>query len=298
MKIAIVSPATVVKKEYVDGCAEWIRRQGWEPVVMPHACGPADGTYAASFAQRLSDLETAFLDKEIDAIICARGGYGCVHLIEHFSQSMLRENAKLIVGFSDVSALHAMMWHAGIPSLHAPMAKHLTLHPDDVCSRQIAAALRGEKLEPIEFTAADGCIDGEARGQLRGGNFAVLDGLAATRFDMFQIAPDEDVILFMEDIAEPIYKVERMLYRLHLSGTLRRCKGMIFGQFTEYKPDKNFETMEEMISRRLYEWGYCNRPIVFGFPCGHVDNNRPLMCGGEYNLRIENGTCILENVDI
>lgn len=287
MNIAILSPATTVKREYVEGAVRCIESRGHHAIVMPGACGPADGSYASSYASRLDDLQTALLDKNIDAILCARGGYGCVHLIDEIPLAVVRENPKWIVGFSDVSALHAMMWRAGVPSMHAPMAKHLTLHPDDVCTDRIFAILEGDTPAPVEYESAYDCFSGDVVGELRGGNLAVLDGLAATPFDMLQVRKDEDVILFMEDIAEPIYKVERILWRLHLSGSLDNVKGLVFGHFTEYKPDLNFSCMEDMILRRLSEWGYADKPVAFGFPCGHVDDNRPLIEGRKYRLKVE-----------
>lgn len=98
---------------------------------MPHALGPSSGSYAASHELRLADLRSALSDPSVKAILCARGGYGCVHLIPHIPAEMIRKNPKWIIGFSDVSALHALWLHAGVASIHAPMAKHLSIESED-----------------------------------------------------------------------------------------------------------------------------------------------------------------------
>lgn len=296
--IAIISPATTVLPQYIDGAARWISARGWIPVVMPSANGPANGSYAASEQQRLNDLTAALLNPDIKAILCARGGYGCIHLIDKIPETILRQNAKWIIGFSDVSALHAMFWHAGVMSIHAPMAKHLTNLPDDVHSRNLASILSSSVSPEIDVKVDDCSINGIAQGELRGGNLAVLDGLADTPFDMLKISEDDKkngVILFMEDIAEPIYKVERILWRLHLCGTLSNVDGLIFGAYTEYQPDKNFPSMQDMIITRLHQWGI-NIPVAINFPTGHIDNNYPLIQGERVKLTIKDSHATLKKL--
>ena len=121
--IAIISPATTVREEYIDGAARLLEGAGYRVRVMPHAKGPADGTFAATAADRLADFTEAYLNPQVRAILCARGGYGCIHLIDSIPPQMLAADPKWVIGFSDVSALHAMMLHAGAMSLHAPMAQ-------------------------------------------------------------------------------------------------------------------------------------------------------------------------------
>lgn len=137
---------------------------------------------------------------------------------------------------------------------------------------------------------------GKASGELRGGNLAVLNGLANTRFDMLTVGDGEDVILFIEDISEAIYAVERMLMRLYLSGTLSRIKGLIVGQFTEYRPDKNFDTMEAMIDALLTRCGISDIPVAFGFPVGHVSANYPLVEGAWVELTVTPDAVTLRSV--
>ena len=285
-KIAIISPATVVKAEYVEGACGFLRNRGFTPVVMPHALGPAEGTYAASDSNRVADWLTALSDSDIDAILCARGGYGCVHLVAQTPLSVVRENPKWVVGFSDVSALHALMWKAGVASIHGPMAKHLTLCPDSKATMALMHLL--ESGLPLDYAVEGHALNrkGRARGRLLGGNLAVLGGLADTPFNLLAEALNSDVVLFIEDISEAVYRVERMLWMLHLSGVLNKVKGLIIGQFTDYKPDINFGTVEAMVSARMEAWGLNGVPVAFNFPVGHVDYNLPLVEGCMAELEI------------
>lgn len=284
-RIAIISPASIVKEEYIDGAVEFLRGQGYEGVVMPHAKGPADGCYAAGAEDRLADFMAAWSDSSIDAVLCARGGYGTAHLLPELPVDFLRDNAKWLVGFSDISAFHAALLHAGVASIHGPMAKHLCENPENESTAALLNLLRGGRMD-YEVPTHPLSRPGEARGRLMGGNLAVLNGLAATPYDIFARAGQEDVILFLEDVSEAIYAVERMLWRLYMAGTLHRVKGLIFGRFTEYRPSAKYRTMEEMLDSLLRRIGLTGIPVAFGFPVGHVADNLPLMEGAEVRLSI------------
>ena len=286
-KIAIISPASIVKDEYIDGATEFLMRNGLDPVVLPFARGPHSGSYASSENQRLSDLKEAITNQEYKAILCARGGYGCVHLLPRINTASIIQNPKWLIGFSDVSALHALWQKAGVASIHGPMAKHLaTLPSDDPCSEALIYLLfNGNKMQ-YSVAGSPYNRNGVAVGRLIGGNLAVLNGLAGTPYDLFKKAMEEDVILFIEDISEAIYAVERMLIRLYLSGSLHKLKGLIIGQFTEYKPDRNHASIEEMADRLLARFGINDIPVAFSFPVGHTDANYPLIEGAEVCLEV------------
>ncbi|MDE6581824.1 MAG: LD-carboxypeptidase, partial [Duncaniella sp.] len=143
---------------------------------------------------------------------------------------------------------------------------------------------------PITVPTHPLAVAGKATGVLRGGNFAVLSSLISTPFDT--ITRSDDTILFLEDISEPIYKVERMLYTLRLNGTLSRLRGLIFGQFTNYRPTDLYETMEQMIAPLVADLGI---PVAFNFPTGHVDLNYPLMVSAPATLTVGEHTTELIN---
>ena len=278
-KIAIVSPASHIKPEYVDGAVKVISQMGYEPVVSEH-CKGEHGSYSGTIEERLGDFMDALHNPEVKAILCSRGGYGVVHLLEYLDAEDVAANAKWLIGFSDISALHAAMVNAGVVSVHASMAKHLTqFGADNYATRTLFGILQGEK--PIynvpshEFNKT-----GEVEGRLVGGNMAVLCGLLDTEFDLLSRGD----ILFIEDIGESIYKIERMLYNLRLSGVLPMLGGLIVGRFTEYQsPDCNGDTMEQMISRMVEPYDI---PVAFDFPVGHVDENVPMLEGANARLSV------------
>ncbi len=276
-RIAIVSPAGIPDPENVKAAAEVLRQQGWDPYIAPHALGKS-GSYSGTDEQRYSDLADALTDPEVRAIICSRGGYGAVHLMQRLSQLPLTDDPKWIVGFSDISALHALMASNGIASVHGSMTSHIKLGPDDPDNDMLFRILRGEK---PNFTFPSSPYDrpGIADGQLLGGNLAVIADLIATPYDIIK----PDTILFIEDVSEPIYKIERIMYQLRLSGVLPKLRGLIVGQFTEYKGDRNYATMEQMIHDMIAPYHY---PVAFNVPIGHVDHNIPVIEGAHVTLKV------------
>lgn len=285
--IAIVAPASAVKREYVEGTANYLELMGYRVLVYPSAVSdPVDG-FAASEEMRRRDFMAALEEEEVSAILCARGGYGCVQLLDGLAPEIIERNAKWLIGFSDVSALHAAFNTAGVPTMHAPMAKHLARLPEpNPVTAAWLATLATATQQPVEYPTSDLSQYGDAVGVLIGGNMAVLSGLADTPFDPMHIAAREDTILFIEDIAEPVYKVQRMLYRLHLGGWLKRVKALAVGQFTDYKPGLGYERMEGMIKDFLMQHGYGKLPVAFGFPAGHDQPNYPLLLGARAMLSI------------
>lgn len=240
---------------------------------------------SGTLEERASDLERALLDKEVKAILCSRGGYGAVHLPELIPPQMVAANPKWLIGFSDISVLHALWLSAGVASIHGPMAKHICSsaepdsgNPDDLprlIGLLTCCKTEGYALAPDPFN-----IPGEAHGTLIGGNFSVISALASTSIDPFA-TPDN--ILFIEDINEPVYKIERLLYRLRLSPHAANIRGIVAGSFTGVPPDLNHPSMYSMIHHATAGWGI---PVAFGFPAGHGGKSAPLIMGAEAALNV------------
>lgn len=269
-KIAIVSPASRIDPALVEGALPVLRAMGWDPYVAESALGE-EGSYSASASARLSDLEKAVSDPAVRAILCSRGGYGAVHLLERFPVEKFVADPKWIIGFSDISALHALASGLGVASIHSSMCKNLAVNKGgDECALSLFNILRGGgvgyDVDPHPYNHP-----GVAEGTLVGGNMAVLGGLIGTRYDIFR---SPDPVIFIEDIAEPIYKVERLLYQLKLNGTLARARGLIVGQFTDYRPDRNYADIYDMIRDMT---SGLDIPVAFNFPIGHVDRNLPVI---------------------
>lgn len=284
-KIALLTPATVVKEEYLLGGEAAIRAHGYEPVRMPGFAVGADGRFAGSADTRLHDLLTALENPDIKAIWCGRGGYGAVQLISRVPLSLVAKSPKWLIGFSDVCALHSLWLRAGVQALHAPMFRRLSDHPADEITEQIFALLGG-----LCENEADGAIHplqqcGVASGRLIGGNVSVLGDLAATPFDQAAILADEPFILLIEDVAESLSRLQRRLWRLRLSGLLNRAEGIVVGQFTACPGGVNFSSAEEMIADLLREW-HIDCPVAYNFPAGHDDCNLPLLIGARTRLEV------------
>lgn len=276
-KIAILSPASAINPDYVEAAASAIAAAGWTPVIYPGALG-RNGTYSGSREQRLRDLSDALADPSVRAILCSRGGYGAVHLLDHLSRLPLADDPKWLIGFSDISALHALMQSKGIQSIHASMARQLAKGVNHPINQLLFNILRGQE-NNYAFRPHPYNRNGTATARLVGGNLAVLGGLIGTPYDLLQ----PDTLLFIEDIAEPIYKVERILYQLRLKGVLQRLKGLIVGRFTEYSPDANHPSMERMIADMTAPYAY---PVAFNIPVGHIDDNIPLIQGSTVTLTV------------
>lgn len=269
-KIAIVSPASRIDPALVEGALPVLSDMGWKPYVTESALGE-EGSYSACASRRLADLIRVMLDPGVRAILCSRGGYGAVHLLEHLPEDAFRADPKWIIGFSDISALHAFASRCGVASVHSSMCKNLALNGGaDEASRALFDILRGHG---VSYTEPGHPYNrpGVAEGVLVGGNMAVLGGLVGTRYDIFDRS---GAILFIEDIAEPIYKVERLLYQLRFSGALDRARGLVVGRFTEYRADRNYSDMYDMIRDMTAD---LDIPVAFGFPIGHVDRNLPVI---------------------
>ncbi|MDO4320022.1 MAG: LD-carboxypeptidase [Bacteroidales bacterium] len=286
-KIAVLSPAGPIKETVVDSAVTVMRDLGYDVVVYPHTFGKF-GHFSGTTDERYADLEAALTDPDVRAIVCSRGGYGVVHNLDRLGRLDLRSDPKWVVGFSDISALHALMASQGVASVHASMASHIGLGIDDPDNRALFDILEG-KMPAYTWEGSPYNHPGHAEGKLLGGNLAVIADLMATPFDIIK----PGTILFIEDVSEPIYKIERILIQLKLAGILPNLKGLIIGQFTDYKPDDNHETMEAMIAQTVAPYGY---PIAFGAPVGHVDHNVPLVEGSWATLDVskEKSTLTLE----
>lgn len=279
-KVAIVSPSSKIDKLFIKGAQRRLESWGLKVIVAKHA-GSSSGRYAGTIKQRLEDFQAAMDDKEVKAILCSRGGYGAIHIVGKLDFTHFRKHPKWIIGFSDITALHNLFQQNGFASLHAPMARHLTVEPeDDPCTLHLKNILFGNlptyttRKHPLNH-------NGTARGTLRGGNMAVLHGLHGTPYDL----PAEGTILFIEDISERPHAIERMMYNLKLGGVLERLSGLIIGQFTEYEEDRSLgKELYKALADLVKEYEY---PICFNFPVGHVTNNLPLIEGAEVELTVD-----------
>ena len=283
--IAIISPAGALRDtSVVDSTRILLEDWGLKVIVMPHT-RTQKGYYSGTTEERMSDLKQSIADKSIKAVLCSYGGYGCIHLLNEFAP-LIKKNPKWIIGMSDCSVLHAGCLSQGVMSIHSSQCGHLSKFPDSTPACMLKKILFGEK--PIyQNTPHKLDIHGTAKGILAGGNLSVLTALIGTKYDIF----NENTILFIEDIGEQTYRIERMMYQLELTGALSRINGLIVGQFNGIKEHLGFGgNTHELIYNITKKY---NIPVCFGFPVGHCDKNIPLIEGAECHLTInENGTTL------
>ena len=279
-EVIILSPSSKIDKSFVQGAKKRLQSWGLRVQRAPHVLS-SHGTYAGSIEKRLKDLQAALDDEKAKVIFCSRGGYGAVHLVGKLDFTRFREHPKWLIGFSDITALHNVFQHEGFVSLHAPMARHLTVEPaDDPATQALHDLLFG--IPVASYSAAPHKLNrkGNSGGTLRGGNLAVFYGLRGTPWDI----PAPGTILFIEDVGERPHSVERMLYNLKLGGVLEQLSGLIVGQFTEYEERKQLgKELYGAIADLVKEYDY---PVCFDFPVGHVTHNMPLLNGAEAELTV------------
>ena len=289
-KFAIVSPSGTVLAERVDGAVRAIKEWGFVPIEGEH-CREQYTIYnvvshSAPIESRRDDLLKAINDPEVRAILCSRGGYGAVHLLESLDLKQLARDPKWIIGFSDISALHAAWHHAGVVSIHSPMAKHLTLYDrnDEINLINYNILTQGE-FPTYNVAPHPHNRSGAATATILGGNLAVLMSLLATPFNIIK----PGTILFIEDVAEQVYQVQRLLYHLRLAGILPQLAGLVVGQFTKHRGDDT-TAMYDMIHDMVAPYHY---PVAFNFPIGHIPRNVPIIEGSTATLNVDNDSTTL-----
>ncbi len=261
--VALIAPAGPLQKpEDLPRAQENTRTLGWEPIVGPHATERV-GYLAGHDRDRLNDINRALRDPKIDAIWCLRGGYGMMRILSAIDYDALSRTPKAIIGYSDVTALHAAVQRkCRLVTYHGPTAREtLTDFARDSLRRAVVAQADSCGVAPNarEINA------GVAEGRLVGGNLAVLASLCGTPF-----APDlSDGILILEDINEPVYRIDRMLQQLKLAGALNGCRAIAFGECTGCPEDADGggRTFDEVLGEIAHALGV---PCLAGIPAGHI----------------------------
>jgi muramoyltetrapeptide carboxypeptidase len=279
-KIAIIASARKVNPAEMDIAINTFRSWGLHVVIGPHLFGERN-QYSGTDEERAADLQKMLDDKEIKAIICARGGYGTVRIIDSLDFSTFEQHPKWIVGYSDITVLHShIQTQFGIETLHAIMPINFPDEGTEAAIDSLRKALFGETLEynigshPLNKT-------GNVTGVLTGGNLSILYSLAGTPSDI----QTQDKILFIEDLDEYLYHIDRMMMNLKRSGKLSGIKGLIVGGLTKMNDNTVpfGKQAEQIIAEYAQDAGIS---ICFNFPAGHIADNRALIIGREVQLNI------------
>lgn len=279
--IAIISPSSATDTATVNGGIRTLEKWGYHCVVGPHALNDYHG-FAGTIEERLADLLWALREPSIKAIMCSRGGDGAAHLLSRLSLDTLRQYPKMIIGFSDITALLCAEARAGVKGIHGSMCHALkTYEGNDTVSQTLRRMLQGD-LPSYRVAPHPLNVEGRAEGIIVGGNLSVYNDLAGSDFDPLLLP---DIILFMEDTSEGMSKVDRMLHNMEMRGLLSNVKGIIVGQFNKYKqPENGFEDMYAMLHEYLKHY---NIPVCYDFPVGHAHlRNFPLLTGAKATFEV------------
>lgn len=290
-KIHIVSPAGKINPDILENAVRQIENRGFMASISKNA----DGSYhqfSSGDAQRANDMQSALDNQEIKAILCSRGGYGTGRIIGQLDFSGFVKHPKWIIGFSDITVLHAHLNNnLCIPGIHGPMAKNFPLFPSSDISIELLFDILAGKSPGVKFQHDSLNRTGIAEGILTGGNLSLLYSLRGTPYDL----KPEGKILFIEDLGEHLYHLDRMMLNLKLGGVLEKINGMIVGSFSAMK-DNNppfGKTAYEIIASYITEYDY---PVAFRFPAGHTKRNTPLIFGKKVNLTVRREASNLEYV--
>ncbi len=243
--------------------------------------------FAGTDNERVQDFQNFLDDKSIKAIWCVRGGYGSIRIIDKLDFTQYKKHPKWIIGYSDITVFHQAIHNLGFESIHSFMPTSTkTILENKSAVTNFKNTLFGEdicySIKPNNYNKL-----GKVTSKIIGGNLAIIASLLGTKY-----AIKENFILFIEDIGEYKYNIDRMLHSLKLNNYFKNCKGLIVGSFTKIKknnPDFG-QTIEEIILNIVSDYNF---PVCFNFPAGHLDNNNPIIFGREVVLNVTTNSVTL-----
>lgn len=286
-RIEIITPASHIDEGAVHSAVKMLQESGFRVTLSDHVftrCGP----FAGTDNERLGDIQRATDDQDVKAVLCSRGGYGMSRIVDRIDFSALKKHPKWYVGYSDITSLH--MWLnsvCGMASLHAEMPLNYT-NPEylPVCYETMVRALRGEA-EPVRWSPS-GEASLEVTGPVVGGNISLIYSLHGT-----PAQPDTDgAILFLEEIGEHFYHLDRMLVSMRMAGLLKNLSALVVGGMEKITEGEHVfnQSVEEVVMDVVGGYGY---PVLFNFPAGHIPDNRAIYLGRKASLSQSGGEAVL-----
>ena len=286
--IGILAPAGFLKEtEGVNFSVKLLESWGFQVKFGKHIF-KKHNHFAGTDNERIEDFQNFLDDKKIKAIWCARGGYGSIRIIDKLDFTKFKKNPKLIIGYSDITVFHQAVFDFNIKSLHSFMPTSIdTLKKSKTTVSKFKSILLGNKLTYKIKSNSKNKL-GKVKGKITGGNLSIINSLLGTGFSIKR----NNYILFIEDIGEYKYNIDRMLYSLKLNGYFKNCIGLIVGSFSKIpKNNPSFnQTIEEIILNIVKEYDF---PVCFDFPAGHITNNNPIFFGKESNLIVSKNNVTL-----
>lgn len=285
-KVAIIATARKVSKQELEPAIKLLKSWNLVPVIGS-SIGLEENQFAGKDEERAADLQQQLDNPEIKAIWCAKGGYGTVRILDLIDFSHFLKNPKWLIGYSDVTALHNHLHSLGVASLHAQMC--LGIETKSQSSQDtLRKALFGEVLD-YHFPSCKFNRNGNAKGALVGGNLSVLYSLIGSKTDLNLSGK----ILFLEDIDEYLYHIDRMLQNLKRNGWFEEINGLIIGGMSDMNDNAIpfGKTAKEIVAETIAEYDF---PVAFNFPAGHIEDNQALLLGKKVDLQVKTNGSDLE----
>jgi muramoyltetrapeptide carboxypeptidase len=289
--IGITCPAGYMASEKAQTCIQTLQQWGYN-VMVGHTLGSKSNTYfSGTDVERAAELQAMLDSPQIDAILCGRGGYGVGRIIDSLDFTLFKKNPKWLIGFSDITVLHShIVKHCKVATLHAPMAA--AFNDGGAKNKYVLSLKNALQGIPQSYTskAFKHNVHGQATGKLVGGNLSLLAHLVGTPDDI----KTDGCILFLEDVGEQLYNIDRMLIQLKRSGKLANLAGLVYGGFTDSKDtDRPFgKKIHDLMQAVVAEYNY---PVCYNFPVSHNRENYALKCGVNYSLSVDgNGATLAE----
>ena len=278
-KIALIATARKVSLTEMEPAIKTLKSWGLQVIPGEHLYS-IHHQFAGTDGERAMDLQTAIDDPDIKAIICARGGYGTARILDSVNLESLKKSPKWIIGFSDLTSLHCQLNQTGIATMHAVMPILFNEAGVENSLESLKNLLFGENINYKTSAHIHNKL-GIGKGELVGGNLSVLHSIINTSSDI-DLA---NKILFIEDVDEYLYHIDRMMLHFKKSGRLKHLSGLIVGHFSSMKDNLiPFGTDAlEIIKEHISEYDY---PVCFGFPVGHAYDNVALLCGANATLEV------------
>jgi muramoyltetrapeptide carboxypeptidase len=285
--VAIVSTARKITKSELDPALNLLAKMNLK-AVLGHTIGAEEHQFAGNDSLRTRDFQAMMVNPNIKAIWCARGGYGTVRILDGLNFSEFKKNPKWIIGYSDITALHSHIHNFGIETLHAQMPLDIEKKSKEA-QEGVFNVLFGNKYSITYASENEENQAGLAKGTLVGGNLSVLYSLCGSPSEI----NTDGKILFLEDLDEYLYHIDRMFQNLKRNGLLTNLAGLVVGGFTQLH-DNSIpfgKTIEEIVMNTIGEAKY---PVCFNFPAGHIEDNRALIFGRKAQLEVKSNTVSLQ----
>ncbi len=285
--IIVLSPAKKIERELVESARKALVSKGFRVEVSSYCTG-SHHSFSGSDIQRAEDFQNALDREDVRAVLCARGGYGSARILEDLDWTGFKRNPKWICGFSDITVFHHATHSIGVQSIHATMPLNFAQNSKESIDT-LVDSLTG-RMQNIETMPYKRNIEGTVEGELIGGNLSIIYSLLSTEY----CYDFSEKILFIEDLCEQYYHIDRILISMEMKGVFKEIKGLIVGGMTDLK--SGFDMGMDLYDIVLEKASKYNIPVCFHFPCGHIDDNRAMIIGAKVSLSISKSSVELSYI--